>query len=78
MDTRCVTAAFLVSVERSPYSGLAYRRAIGVVLYVNARLAYATGCWPFGSKAYACLLACLLARLAPRKDFGAGNTFVFV
>jgi len=54
----------------------AYKRAIGVVLYVNVRLAWA--CDLLGARLYGVACALLAARLAPTKAFDNGNTFVFV
>jgi hypothetical protein len=54
----------------------AYKRAIGVVLYVNVRLAWA--CDLLGARVYGVACALLAARLAPTKAFDNGNTFVFV
>jgi hypothetical protein len=56
----------------------AYRRAIGIVLYVNVRLAWAAQGWPLGARPYGVACALLAAKLAPTKAFDNGNTFVFV
>ena len=54
----------------------AYKRAIGVVLYVNVRLAWA--CDLLGARFYGVACALLAAKLTPTKAFDNGNTFVFV
>ena len=53
----------------------AYKRAIGVVLYVNVRLAGPATC---SAPLLRRRLRLLAARLAPTKAFDNGNTFVFV
>ena len=53
----------------------AYKRAIGVVLYVNVRLA---GPDLLGARVYGVACALLAAKLTPTKAFDNGNTFVFV
>ena len=68
---RTVIARGIVAPHRE-----AYKRAIGVVLYVNVRLAWA--CDLLGARLYGVACALLAARLAPTKAFDNGNTFVFV
>jgi len=68
---RTVIARGIVAPHRE-----AYKRAIGVVLYVNVRLAWA--CDLLGARIYGVACALLAARLAPTKAFDNGNTFVFV
>lgn len=70
---RTVIARGIVAPHRE-----AYRRAIGVVLYVNVRLAWAAQGWPLGARFYGVACALLAAKLAPTKAFDNGNTFVFV
>ena len=70
---RTVIARGIVAPHRE-----AYRRAIGVVLYVNVRLAWAAQGWPLGARPYGVACALLAAKLAPTKAFDNGNTFVFV
>ena len=52
------------------------QEAIGVVLYVNVRLAWA--CDLLGARLYGVACALLAAKLTPAKAFDNGNTFVFV
>ena len=62
----------------APHRALPYKSvAIGVVLYVNVRLAWTT-CDLLDARLYGVACALLAAKLTPTKAFDNGNTFVFV